>query len=1190
MLGLKTEIKKKEFQSMKRRKVLLSLLLAATTLTGNLSVAAEKLDHHVIDESMNTEKVTSSSSVSDEKGEVDKPKSEKMVKDASEDSKPDVKKEDASDSSECSYFEKAIAGLNASDAKKLDYSSKRLIIGTDDESIIHCEDEILSNYENIYLLQFATEEETKNAYAYYSSKAEFVSPDTELVAADEESVSSSSETTEAEEEMSEEDNPVAILNDVVQEHQDGPVDDSPNVIALIDSGITGYDDNVVDKVSVIGDNPEDENGHGTDMAKSIISQNKDAKIISIRALDETGGGSVASVISAMEYAKTQNCKYINLSMSAYSLESQSGLKAMIDECTEQGIVVTAAAGNNGKNVKTFVPGNIESAIVVGSLDEDGKRASFSNYGETVDFYVKSSSTSQAAAITTGLLSSAKVSGDNISKYAESKVDKKDSVLFSREYVESSNKEEKKEEKKEDTKSEKDSTSKEQEKKEVAKKDTDEKPSDKAKEAAKAKDDELRMEAAYFSNLAIPSSSKRMSTPSNIPSRITGECYINQLNGSDGNISVTHICFNEDNIFYSYSDSENSRVPAFYKTVGGFKVWYPQKGWNMENTSKNIPMNYDEANGGKPRYFSYTASLMKNTLCEQDVWPASSDQYNNKRMMVIYYDVIVTIPGYGRLQEYVPFYFEYKEIDYDANGGTGAPSSQKKLDNASVSLSYTTPKKSGDLFTVKYNTDGGSTVGTNNKTTVYNTWTFDSWNTKKLGTGITYDSGETYRSNYDLTLYAQYKSTDAKLTLPKNPTKTGYEFVEWVDEKGNSVGKAGDSVTITKNTTLTAKWSPISYNVKFDANGGDGSMQSQKFVYGTKQALTKNTFTKYHHELIGWNDDEKAAKNEVVKYKDGESVLNLSSTKDASVTLYAVWHKNWKPVPIEYKKTDGSYIYDGNAHVAGSLTATDPTNADIEYIDNNGQKQTTMPSYKEEGSYKTKITLTAYDYIKTEVELTTVIKYEKHDLTVDANDGLVDGKSSIKKADGLIYMRPDNNKLSVPTRKGYTFAGYYDAKTNGNKAYDDQGNFVSGKYFDNDGNYLGRSALTVYARWEAYPYTIRFDKNEKMANGQMADLKTSYDQAVSLPSTSMDFSGFNFIGWSTDPNATKADYKDGETVKNLTDKKDEVVTLYAVWEAIPDTAFGGSATTLSAIFGGFAAAMVLIANVVLRLKKKKERTC
>ncbi|MCR4653846.1 MAG: InlB B-repeat-containing protein [Eubacterium sp.] len=983
--------------------------------------------------------------------------------------------------------------------------------------------------------------------------------------------------------MSEEDNPVAILSDVVQEHQDGPVDDSSNVIALIDSGITGYDDNVVDKVSVIGDNPEDENGHGTDMAKSIISQNKDAKIISIRALDETGGGSVASVISAMEYAKTQNCKYINLSMSAYSLESQSGLKAMIDECTEQGIVVTAAAGNNGKNVKTFVPGNIESAIVVGSLDEEGKRASFSNYGETVDFYVKSSSTSKAAAITTGLLSSAKVSGDNISKYAESKADKKDSVLFSREYVESSNKEEKKEEKKEDTKSEKDSTSKEQQKNEVNKKDTDEKLSDKAKEAAKAKDDELYLKIAERANSEpCPSGD---TVPSGIPTSFSGKGYITAVH-KDGNL-IDQVCiaFNED----GYNCAHQEYYP-YKKSVSGLSLWVPSCGAHVFNTenSRSLPTE------GSTRY-TYTAKLEKYSMIEMsDAAKYNRTFYPGKQMKGIFYKVTVDFgSGYPKAEGYIMFGIYYYNIEYYGNGGTGVPSDQEKLDNISISLRSTTPKKSPTKTPIKvtYDTDGGTAVSASTayKTTEYK---FKNWNTQKGGSGTSYDPGETYRSNYDLTLYAQYDPqtpTYSKVTLPST-SKTGYEFVEWVDDNGNSVGKAGDSVTITKNTTLTAKWSPISYSVEFDANGGDGSMQSQKFVYGTKQALTKNTFMKYHRDFIGWTDNKKDAGNEIAKYKDGESVLNLASTKNKTVTLYAVWKNYWKPVPIEYKKSDGSYIYDGNAHVAGSLTATDPTNATIIYIDNSGHEQPSVPSYKEEGSYKTKVKLTADEYIDTEVELTTVIKYENHDLTVDANDGLVDGKSSIKKADGLIYMRPDNNKLSVPTRKGYTFAGYYDAKTNGNKAYDDQGNFVSGKYFDNDGNYLGRSALTVYARWEAYPYTIRFDKNEKMANGQMADLKTSYDQAVSLPSTSMDFSGFNFIGWSTDPNATKADYKDGETVKNLTDKKDEVVTLYAVWEAIPDTAFGGSATTLSAIFGGFAAAMVLIANVVLRLKKKKERTC
>ena len=49
------------------------------------------------------------------------------------------------------------------------------------------------------------------------------------------------------------------------------------------------------------------------------------------------------------------------------------------------------------DVRFFVPGNIESAYIIGAADEDGARITSSNYGSTVDFNVHADSTSEAAA-------------------------------------------------------------------------------------------------------------------------------------------------------------------------------------------------------------------------------------------------------------------------------------------------------------------------------------------------------------------------------------------------------------------------------------------------------------------------------------------------------------------------------------------------------------------------------------------------------------------------------------------------------------------------------------------------------------------------------------------------------------------------------------------------------------------------
>ena len=70
----------------------------------------------------------------------------------------------------------------------MDFSSARLILGTADEGIIEDMNNVVSSYDGVYLLQYASEKDAENAYAYYADKADFVSPDAGIQAADDASV------------------------------------------------------------------------------------------------------------------------------------------------------------------------------------------------------------------------------------------------------------------------------------------------------------------------------------------------------------------------------------------------------------------------------------------------------------------------------------------------------------------------------------------------------------------------------------------------------------------------------------------------------------------------------------------------------------------------------------------------------------------------------------------------------------------------------------------------------------------------------------------------------------------------------------------------------------------------------------------------------------------------------------------
>ena len=277
------------------------------------------------------------------------------------------------------------AGFTEEDLAAIDFSSRRLLIAADPAVIIDPE-HVLSSYAGVYLMQYETESQAKYAYAYYYGKSEFVDVDTVI------SVADGDNSANAAAPMAADENPIAELHEAVAEN---PVK-AAGAVAVIDTGVNGVA-NVTESVSMIGDNTADENGHGTKMAQLIAEQNPDVSILSIKALGADGTGDVSAVYAAIQYAIDKKVSVINLSMSAMGTAENAALTSVIDSAVKAGIAVVGAAGNKGMDVRFFVPGNVESAYIIGAADENGARIATSNYGSTVDFNVVADSTSEAAA-------------------------------------------------------------------------------------------------------------------------------------------------------------------------------------------------------------------------------------------------------------------------------------------------------------------------------------------------------------------------------------------------------------------------------------------------------------------------------------------------------------------------------------------------------------------------------------------------------------------------------------------------------------------------------------------------------------------------------------------------------------------------------------------------------------------------
>lgn len=244
-----------------------------------------------------------------------------------------------------------------------------------------------------------------NAYTYFKNLSLSVEPDMPVEAAGEKEDTEEIIVSKDALTVSETENPIDTLNNILSDTSDSEeitVSQDENVIALIDTGV-GESANVIDRVSVI-EEPEASTQHGDAMLQAIVSQNPDAKILSIRAMNSNGFGTISSLVAAMEYAISENVDMINLSLYARTTLSTSVLKSEIQKAVDAGITVIGAAGNDGVDVVDYVPGSVESAYIIGATKEDGSRLETSNFGETVDYNVVGDSTSEATAKFTGYVS------------------------------------------------------------------------------------------------------------------------------------------------------------------------------------------------------------------------------------------------------------------------------------------------------------------------------------------------------------------------------------------------------------------------------------------------------------------------------------------------------------------------------------------------------------------------------------------------------------------------------------------------------------------------------------------------------------------------------------------------------------------------------------------------------------------
>lgn len=254
------------------------------------------------------------------------------------------------------------------------------------------------------------------------------------------------------------------------------------------------------------------------------------------------------------------------------------------------------------------------------------------------------------------------------------------------------------------------------------------------------------------------------------------------------------------------------------------------------------------------------------------------------------------------------------ITFNANGGTGGPTSLEANENENITLPTTTPTRDG--------------------------YTFLGWNESSTATSPQYAAGGTYRGNSDITLYAVWNinytitfnanggtggpgtvtaASGTTITIPTTqPTKDGYTFVGWATSSSATTAdySVGSEYTVSGNKTLYAVWSSNTWTITYNANGGTFGSETtttQSVTKGQSTAIISTVPTRDGYTFLGWATSSTAT---TASYASGATI-----TPSSNMTLYAVWEEvEVQTYTVTFTKPTTWYMYTVS-NLPDSITVT-----------------------------------------------------------------------------------------------------------------------------------------------------------------------------------------------------------------------------------------------------------------------------
>ena len=203
-----------------------------------------------------------------------------------------------------------------------------------------------------------------------------------------------------------------------------------------------------------------------------------------------------------------------------------------------------------------------------------------------------------------------------------------------------------------------------------------------------------------------------------------------------------------------------------------------------------------------------------------------------------------------------------------------------------------------------------------------------------------------------------------------PSRIGYTFAGWY---GNPEF-TGDPVTdvptgSTVNLTFYAAWTPNTYTVTFDANGGSASQTSAVTVAGKLTSLPTPTYD--GHNFLGWYTD-----------KDGGDQITTDTVFTKDTTIYAHW-QNIPVTSVTLNKTELSLFTGESQTLTATVEPETATDKSVTWERSNPDVATVEDgTVTAKGAGEATITATANDGSGQKASCTVTVTDKTYTITVD----------------------------------------------------------------------------------------------------------------------------------------------------------------------------------------------------------------